>query len=313
MKTLAPSLTAGAVSALLYVVTFTFGLGFLFLFLPTLPIFWLGLSKRPDQALQAGLIGATLLVILTNPASALCVYLMLLALPAWYISRECLKFGSAPPIVIWFPITAIFARLMTAFCFTLLAITLYFSGTEGGLPGLIAPRITAALSMLSNELSRDTSDALDALAPSLSFFVFSVSAWMWGLCLYLHGWVTNRELIRQTIAVRPDMTIVNLPPPNWMITLLLIAAFASLAGSTSLAFWGKSSIIILLFPYFLLGLSLVHTQVRLFEYRFLLLFLLYFLLALLLWPVLIIAGYGVIYHVRLLNKYLSAGGTSSRN
>ncbi len=311
--TLAPKIVAGVVSAALYLIVFTFGLGFLFLFLPTLPIFWLGLSKRSDDALHATLIATVLLSIFSNPFSAVLLYLLCLGLPAWYIAHEGMKSGGGKGITIWFPITIIFARLMTAFVFILLAVTLYYSGTEGGLPGTLTPFIHEALTSFSKEIDEKTSDVLQTAAPKLSFLIFSVSAWMWGACLYLHGWVVLRELKRQNLATRPDMAITAFPPPNWIIPLLLITAFASLVGGESLAFWGKSSLIILLFPHFLFGLALLHAQTRKSEHRLLLLFCTYFILALFLWPVFIVAGYGFIYHIKMLNKYLSSGGTSSRS
>jgi len=308
----APSLIAGAVSGALYLTVFYFGLGFLFLFLPTLPLFWLGLGKNSSLALYACFIGALMLAVFSNPAAAV-VYLLFLALPAWYIARESLKHGASGPISIWFPLTVIFSRLMALCCFGLLAATLYYLPTPGGLPGMMAPRISSAFSLISSEFDQHASEAIQAAAPGLAFLIFAVSAWMWGGCLYLHAWIVNRELQRQKIAIRPHMHVGAFPPPNWMISLLLITAVASLIGGASLAFWGKASLLMLLFPYFLLGIALLHIQTKKMEHRALLLFFIYFLIAILLWPVLLVAGHGVIYHIRLLNKYLSAGGTSSKS
>ncbi|MDX2074296.1 MAG: DUF2232 domain-containing protein [Alphaproteobacteria bacterium] len=310
---LAPSVIAGVVSALLYTFVFTFGLGLLFLFLPTLPIFWLGLSGRSDPALHAVLVATILISLFFNPVGALFVYALGLGLPAWYIARESMRHGRNGSLTIWFPMTVIFARLMVVIAFALLAVTLYYADGKGGLAGAITPYIHAALAHFSAEIDDEASAMLKAAAPKITFLVFSVSAWMWALCLYLHSWVVNRELQRQKITTRSETVIAAFPPPNWMISLLLIAAIASLIGGESLAFWGKSSLMILLFPHFLFGLMLLHAQTRRNEYRFLLLFFMYFLLAALLWPVVIVAGYGLIYHIGLLNKYLSAGGNSSRS
>lgn len=312
-KYLAPSLIAGVASAALYLIVFTFGLGFLFLFLPTLPIFWLGLSGRFDDALHSALIATILLAILSSPVGAVVVYLMSLGLPAWYISKEAMQYGKGFGTVVWFPLTVIIARLLSVFSFLLLAVTLYYHGEKGGLPGIVTPYIHDALTSLSAEIDDKTSRVLQEAAPTLSFLIFAVSAWMWGACLYLHAWVVNRELRRQKIATRPDMAIAAFPPPNWVISLLLISAIASLVGSPSLAFWGKASLIILLLPHFLFGMALLHAQTRVSNHRALLLFFTYILLGMLLWPVFIVAGYGLLYHIGLLNKYLSGGGTSSRS
>ena len=308
MNAHAPAFLAGAASAFIYFIVSHFELGIFFPFLPTLPIFWLGLSRRTDDALKAALIGTIILVLINGPANALVLYMLLLALPAWYIAHESLKVGTAHPIVIWFPLTVIYARLMAAGSFLLLAMTLYYSSIPGGLPGMITDHISASIAAFSKELDETSARSLALIAPSLTFFIFPVSLWIWGLCMLAHGWVTQRELVRQKIHLRPDMAIAAFPPPNWMLTLLVISVLAAIAGGSSLSFWGKSSSFILLFPYFLLGMALLHRLAKRTPYGIHLLFCLYFFMVILRWPL-----YAVVYHIRLLNKYLSAGGTSSRS
>jgi polyferredoxin len=69
----------------------------------------------------------------------------------------------------------------------------------------------------------------------------------------------------------------------------------------------------LMLPYFMLGMALIHEHCKKLPNRKIFLVFLYVMLISLLWAVLIVAGYGFYYHVKLLNKYLSAGGTSSRS
>jgi len=306
MRQFAPALVAGVVSALLYVIVSAFGLGFMFLFLPTLPILWLGLSTPSPQGLLAGIFGTLALAILMVPPSGLFVYFIGLAIPAWHIAHESLRRGEAHNLTVWFPLTVIFSRLSTGFVFILLGFSLFFGGQEGGISAMLEPGLKAATEHFSTELEGDKAEAIRAALPSLSFLIFAVSAWMWGLCLYLHAWVTNRELMRQNKNLRPNLAVDPLPPPNWMISLLIISAIATILGSPALAFWGKTSLVVLLFPYFLFAMALIHTRTRNSNNRTSILFFLYFLLGIVIWPILLVAAYGVICHLKMLNKYLSA-------
>jgi len=312
VKAFAPAFVAGVLSAILYVIVSAFGLGLLFMFLPTLPLFWLGLSERSHMTAHACLIG-TVILALFMPPLGLSMYILTLALPAWHISRQGMKSGNVRGITVWFPFTIIFSQLMCAFSFVLLAVALVYSSSEGGLPAILGPWLDTAAERFSSEMSSEEVQILKETLHKLSFLFFSLSAWIWALCLYVHAWVTQRELIRQKHPTRPHMSIDVLPPPNWMISLIIIAALASLIGSPSLAFWGQTSLIIYMLPYFMLGMALLHLRLKKSRFRVSLLFFIYFLLASALWPALFVGIYGLIYHLKLLNKYLSAGGTSSRS
>ncbi len=178
---------------------------------------------------------------------------------------------------------------------------------------MVAQQISMTFATVFKDVPPDETLIMKSAAERYSFLVFSITGWMWALSLYLHGWVMNRELTRRKKNLRPNLAISIFPPPNWMLSLLFIAAVASTIGGPSLAFWGKSSLILLMLPYFLLGMALIHEQSKKLPNRKIILIFLYVMLFSLLWVVLLVAGYGFYYHVKLLNKYLSAGGTSSRS
>lgn len=313
MAHLAPTLIAGAVSALLYFLVFLLGMGSVFLFLPTLPLLWLSFSNRFDASLHAGLLATLLIAVLLSPMGAGIIYFPFLALPSWYLGYGALKCARRGNQSFWFPITAIFARMMTLASFALLAVTLYYQGQAQSLPALVEQKFSLAVAALSADFDEAARAELESAIPLYVNFVLPAAGWMWALTLFLHAWVVNRELIRQERAVRPDLVVHAFPPPNWIITLLALCALAAAVGSESLAFWGRSSLVLLLFPYFLLGLSLLHRYTKGMHYRGFILFTAYFLMLPQPWLMLLTACAGLVYHLRLLNKYLSAGGTSSKS
>jgi hypothetical protein len=92
-----------------------------------------------------------------------------------------------------------------------------------------------------------------------------------------------------------------------------ICALASLIGGESMMFLGRACLIILLLPYFFLGLSLVHFSTLSWPNRRFFLFFVYLLILALLWPAFVLSGAGLWHQLKTLNKHLPPGGTSSRS
>jgi hypothetical protein len=93
--------------------------------------------------------------------------------------------------------------------------------------------------------------------------------------------------------------------PSWMLTLLAISALATLIGSPSMAFLGKSTLLTLMLPYFFLGCTLMHRACKTWPNSRFFLFFVYFLAFTQFWPVLILAAVGLWYQI----KGLSGGGS----
>ncbi len=78
--------------------------------------------------------------------------------------------------------------------------------------------------------------------------------------------------------------------PGWMLALLAICALASLIGSESMSFLGKSTLISLMLPYFFLGAALLQETSKTWPSRRFFLFFIYFIIFAQFWPALILAG-----------------------
>ncbi len=273
-----------------------------------MPIFWLGLKKQQIkkqqiQSLYAVFFAAIAIGLWSGSLAAMAIYLLIVALPAYLISFLALLRLTNSYVSIWFPVTAIFANLMSVASIGLLALILYYSGVDGGFPGMIKSYVKQAAAALQEAGIDEQAEAnIIQSIEILSVLLCSIGIWIWGFCLYLHGWIINRQLRSWNKAVREDFSVNMLPPPLWLIVFIVIAALASLFGSYSLAFWGKCSLIILLFPYFLFGMSWLHINSRNMEYRAILLFLFYFTLLALLWPAFAVAIAGLFHHIRILSK-----------
>jgi hypothetical protein len=295
-----PSLLAGVAAAVLFIAVLALGLGFLFLFLPTLPFFWLGLKGNPKSALLASVIAAVLAGGLTHLSLGVFI-LFALGLPAFYISQLALLSRGA----VWFPIGLIWTRLAYYSSAIMVFIVLYYAARGASFEQLVSEYLRAAFSNVEVEYK----EAVTTLTRNWLFLIFSMSIWIWGIALYGHAWLVNRLLKNRQKNIRPDFAVTPYLPPNELLFLLGLCAFASLAGSPPLAFLGKTLLVGLLLPYLFLGASLMHQTTQNWPTRRLFLFFIYFMTLAAFWPALILAGMGLIHHI----KHLSGRSNSTRS
>ena len=285
---------AGLLASGLFFIVFGIGLGFIFLFLPTLPLFYIGLGPRfAKLPLAVGTAAVTIAIVTGLPLMT--IFLLFMGLPAWYIAKYSLLWRSEQD---WFPIGAIILRLTLIGCAIISLVTLYYSFQPETLPQLLSQNIHETFA----ELKNDYGDIIDMLAGELSFLMFPVTIWLWAMILYSHAWLMNRLLARRKQQIRPDYNIRPFAIPVWMLTLLVIAALASLIGSESMSFLGKNMMICLMLPYFFQGTALMHRACKpLPSHRFFLFFV-YFMVFSQFWPALVLAWVGLWDQVKHLKQ-----------
>lgn len=305
-KPLISALTTGLLSSGLFILVFGSGLGFMFMFLPALPLFFLGLSPKHPM-MRLAIVFATVPIGLVGGLAALLLFLVFLALPTWYFSSKallCAK-GEEKGSVIWYPLGAIILNLSLYACCLVAAMTWYYHSAEGGLPALLSQNIRDAFVGLEN----DYGDIIERMATHWSFLMFPVTIWLWGILLYAHAWLANRLLAKPKQQLRPDMVVQSFTIPSWMLSLLLICALATLIGSPSMRFLGKSTLLTLMLPYFFLGCTLMHRACKNWPSSRFFLFFVYFLVFTQFWPVMILAAMGLWQQI----KDLSGSGSWSKS
>lgn len=296
---------AGALSAGLFLVIAGIGLGFFFLFLPSLPLFLVGMGKSPRLALYGSLLAAAIIGVIADISVAL-IFLFMLGLPAWYISRLSLLWRSGDANNRqWFPLGPVFCNLTLYACAILVGMVAYYAQEPGGLPHMISSHMQENFT----ELGPQYQDMVKQVATNLSFLLFSATLWLWQLLLFAHGWFAHRMLRQRGALIRPEFAISPFAMSNLLLILMVIAAAASLTAEPSLSFLGKSALVGLLFPYFLQGAAFMHNSCATWPNRRFFLFFIYLLIAAQLWPALILSGIGVWQHI----KRLSSPKSSSSN
>jgi len=233
------------------------------------------------------------------------------ALPCWYICDAALRYydiklkPDLPSLRLWYPIVLITMYLAIYSCVLLAIITAVFATQDVNLPQQLIQIAQNAIA----DLSKNYATIVEVSPEFLSFIMCGTLVWIWGALLLGHAWFMNSRLVKKNLAKRPNFVITPFFMPHWLLTLIGICALASLIGGESMRFLGKTSLIILLFPYFFQGIAMLHISTQNWPTRRVFIFFFYFIMIILFWPALIVAGAALWHHIKILNKHLS----SSRN
>ena len=317
---LAITIVTALLASSLFLLVFSFGLGFLFMFLPTLPLFTIGLSNSSKITLDAGLMAAVIILVLSSSFSASSMFFFIFAVPCWAIvfllrhhydiHINDVRISPQPTSIrLWYPVGLVVMYLAIYACVLLASITAVMATQEANLPHLIITQIQSEIATIQKDYDME----VDISPSSLAFMLCGFFAWLWVFFLYAHAWIANFPLIKKSIAIRPTLMVTPFFIPHWFLTLLGICAIASLIGGESMRFLGKSSLIILMIPYFFQGIGMLHISTIQWPNRRIFLFFIYFAIAALFWPAFIFVGIGLWHHVKLLNKLLSLSEKSSKN
>lgn len=308
-------LVTSLLSAGMFLVALASGLDFIFLFVSTLPLFSVGFGQDPKITLKAGVLAALIIASITASFPLTALFFLAFALPCWYICDSALHYydiklsPSLPSVRLWYPMGLIAVHLVVYGCVLLALITAFFATQDINLPQQIIKIVQTEI----NNLSAIYEIKLAVSPASISFMLCGFLTWVWTILLIIHAWAANRALIQKNLAKRASLAITPFPIPHWFLTLMSICALASLIGGESMSFLGKSSLIILFLPYFFQGMAMLHIRSKNWSNRQFFLFFIYFTIIALLWPALMIAGTALWNHIKILNKHLSSGGSSSKN
>ncbi len=252
---------AGAVSAVIGLLFTTGNPGSLLLiYLAPLPLFLVGLGGGVTAGAVAGATGFVVAGLMGGLAAG-GIYAVVHGIPTWLVTRHALSQstaanGSGP---VWAPpgqaLTAL--SLLAAGLLLVAAIGVWGSGASlyEGIEGYLS----AAFGELVPEISAaDRELAVQRIVPWLPGAV----AGSWILMVAANGVLAQWLLTRSGRAIRPTPAYSALQVPDQLSLAIVGAAVAALLLPGDLRYTGRNLALVLAVPFFLLGLTVVHTALR---------------------------------------------------
>ena len=269
---------AGAASALLVLTAASGPLGFLLGYLAPMPLFFVGLTHGVPAVAMAGAVGAGI-----NAAYGLLtggVYLVVFAAPVVVLVRQALLARPAeeagPEAGIgnaeisggleWYPAGRLLTWLV-GWALGLLVLALLVTGGEGGLTGALEPLLEQFLSAMPPEalqaqgqgLGTEPGD-LAAVAKRLAMLMPAVFGVSWLVMMVVNGTLAQglAGMVKQNRRPSPQYGALTLP--RFLVISLAAASVAGfvLSGEARVVAWTVAAI--LLVPYFMQGLAVVHAM-----------------------------------------------------
>lgn len=293
----------GGISAVLYLSVIATPGGVVLASFTQTPLFLAGLALGFPAAVTASAV-ASLSVMATAGLIGGLAHGLVNALPVLVLVQRALLSRRAPDGGIeWYP-PGHLVTWLTGLAAVALAVLLGLLGSgEGGIAGSVQRQIDAILPMFGPN-QQDVRPLFEGVAPIVPGMV--VAAWM--IVTMVNGAVGQAISIRSRRALRPAPAIAETELPNWLAVALAIAAGLALLGPGVLGTLGANATVVLLVPFVVLGLAVVHAATRGLRARRLLLGGLYAVTAILTWPMIAIIALGLIEQGFGLKRRMAAPG-----
>lgn len=260
----------------------------LFSYLATLPLFLVGLGFGLYSLYGAALI-ASILVFIVEGALAGSEFFIFSALGPIFLVNRALLNRKQKGNITWYPSTYLLRDLTLASAVVVVialgAYLYFFQGEDAQI------FVNNFLKVFDPEGQlKDVKPILYMLFPFLpGFFAFS-----WSVMMIINGTLAQGLLVRFHHNLRPSPTLGNLEAPDKLTFVLGLTFFLSFFGVGTLGLIGKNFTIIFLFPFFLIGLGMIHSWFHKTSFTTLGLTIFYLCLLTLFWPIFIVILIGIL-------------------
>lgn len=291
---------AGLISGLLFFLTWTEVLVGIFIpFTPLVPLFWAGFRLGGHAIGHAAFVALAVSLLLLggdNTSFILLGYIM----PTWIFGRQLLKARlTRHGGIEWYAVGNAIVALVTYMAVAFVLIGYYFAGGESDLPQMIQDKVRADTQMVDPEAGA----AFTQFVTQFPFVIFGLLFWYATLMIYGAACLANYFCLAYGKALRRSLMILPYIPPSYVPVCLLLCGLAGFFVPHETAYVLQTVFLILLIPYFMLGLGLLHAGSKSWEGRRFWLGLFYVILAFFQWPAMFLITWGFMHHMRLLSGH----------
>ena len=305
---------AGALSALLYLTVQWPSPGALILaYLSPLLLYLVGFSLGVTVVLIATLTGTVVAFLAGSWLDAL-AYAILNAAPAAVLVRFSLmsRTSANGQAQIWYPPGQLLTWLAAGASLLFMAVLAWTSQNEGGLWYGLENFMQSMVQTFAATGGKEPTDQLQNAVAQMSSLLPAMVGVSWMTMHVVNGLLALGLAIRFGWNLRPAADIAQLQVPKSLFYALAIA-LASAFLSDMMGLMARTIAIYLLYPYIFAGLGIVHSLARLTKARTALLLIFYLLLFILGWPLVVVAGLGIIDQWAGLRNRISGLRSSPEN
>jgi len=280
-----------------------------------LPLFMAGFGLGPQAMAISGGVGFMIAGMLGGGLAA-GIFGMSQVLPAWLVVRQLLLQRSSAPDanlgddgeVEWYPIGDTLCWLALLAAAALLVATFASLSDGDGLSVLVSGNLDSLLQAMVPEWEPAHRETMIGIMAPMFPGAIGVS---WLIMTVVNATLAQSFLVKSGRALRPTPAYIDLALPQWISWPMIGAALLALIGSGEMEYTGRNLAMILAVPFFLSGLSVVHTWARQTTFATMALVSFYMVLVLWGWASLIVAGIGVFELWSGLRRHI--GGATNDN
>lgn len=267
-------------------------------FTPLVPIFWAGFRLGGHAISHACLIALACSLLLLGP-NIMASQLLLYAMPAFVLGRQLLKARlTRQGGIEWYNSGQAMVALVQYVALAFLVLGYYNAGGEGDLLLLIQSNIAQG----TENMEPAVAEQFGQIAADFPYLVLGTVLWFTVLATYGAACLANFICKSYGRALRPSLAITVFDPPSVTLVFLLLSGIVGFFVPHETAYVAQTLFFVLLIPYFLLGLALLHRASLRWEGRNFWLGVIYVLMMGIQWPTLFFVGWGFIYHLRRLTE-----------
>lgn len=304
-KQLGLAVAAGLASAVLFAAVMAGNLALLTTYLAPLPLFAAGFGLGFVAVAVAAAVGLAAVALVAGSGAAL-PFAATAAVPAVVVVRQALLWrADADGKVEWYPPGLLLGWLTALAAAGLVLAALIAPEHADGLEGLVRDYVAQAAEQMAPGAPVEMRQMAVALwVPLLPAMLAAV----WLLVAVLNAVLAQWALTRTGRNLRPTPAYQGLELPDWVAGALVVAAVTMLVAEGSLGYLARNAAALLLVPYVLLGLAVVHGAVRGRPNGGMVLALFYGVFVIVFgWAVLVVAGLGLVRHWKTLRRRFVRG------